>query len=82
MSAIGGSKSEITQQNHRIRERVYGRMKDQGITNAVIAKRLGISIRTFQRRMERPEEMSLEEMRKLAWAMGWKHDTAGEVYFG
>lgn len=82
MSAIGGSRSELTQQDNLIRERVYGWIKAQGLTNDIVAKRMGISSRTFQRRMEKPGEMSLEEMRKLAWAMGWKHDTAGEVYFG
>ena len=48
-----------------IRERVYGWIKAQGLTNDIVAKRMGISSRTFQRRMEKPGEMSLEEMRKL-----------------
>lgn len=82
MSAIRGSKAEVTRQNNLIRERVKGRMAALHLTMPVLARRMGISERTLQRMLADPGRMSLTECRLLAAEMDWKHDTAGEVLFG
>lgn len=81
MSAIRGNKGEIAYQNRLIVEKVRGRMIAARITVPVMARRLGMSERTFARRMERPGEFTLCELRKLCGEMGWSADTIQELLF-
>ena len=71
MSAIRGNKAEIAFQDKLIRENVRGRMIARGITQEIMAHRMGVSLRTFQRMMAEPSKMSLAECRKLAAEMSW-----------
>lgn len=82
MSAIRGNKAEIAFQDNLIREKVRGRMIARGITQEIMAHRMGVSLRTFQRMMAEPSKMSLAECRKLAAEMSWGYEKAGEVLFG
>lgn len=81
MGAIRGNKGEIAYKDNRIKEVVRGRMIAARIPVATMARRLGMSKRTFDRRMECPREFTLCELRKLCGEMGWSADTIKELLF-
>lgn len=82
MSAIRGNKSELAYLDNRLKEHIYGRMAVRKQPMANMAHRLGMSEATLRRRLEKPREFTLCELRKLAAEMGWSADNTVELLFG
>ena len=49
---------------------------------ANMAHRLGMSEATLRRRLEKPREFTLCELRKLVAEMGWSKDNTADLLFG
>lgn len=81
MSAIRGNKSELAYKDKLLKETIRGRMIAERTTIPIMAHRLGMSERTFARRMERPRDFTLCELRKLCAEMGWSADTIKQLLF-
>ena len=82
MSGIRGNKSELTYLDNRLKERIYGRLAVQKQPMANMAHRLGMSEATLRRRLEKPREFTLCELRKLVAEMGWSKDNTADLLFG
>ncbi len=82
MSSVRGNRSEIAYQNSLIVEKVRGRMIAQRIPVPTMARRLGMSVTTFHRRMDDPATFTLQELRKLVGEMGWSAEDRSKILFG
>ena len=76
-----GTKSELTWADNQIKKEIKGHMALRKLTMETMAHRLGMSERTFARRIDRPRDFTLAELRKLQTEMLWSEDTRRKLFF-
>lgn len=81
MSAIRGNKSELAYCDGQIIKEIRGHMALRKLSMETLAHRLGMSERTLARRLARPREFTLCELRKLQSEMLWSEDTRRKLFF-
>lgn len=65
--------------DNAISRTVHSRRVYIGMTVAELAARSGMSLRSFQLKMQRPERMTLEDAWKIEAALSMEHGTIGGV---
>lgn len=65
--------------SNAISRTVHSRRIYIGMTVAELAARSGMSLRSFQLKMQRPERMTLEDSWKIEAALSMEHGTIGGV---
>lgn len=81
MSAIRGNKGELSYCDNLIKKEIRGHMALRHLTMEMLAHRLGMSERTLARRIERPRDFTLSELRKLQAEMLWSEGTRRKLFF-
>lgn len=77
-----GAKKELELQDQNLRDRLEAHMAVKHWTRERMAQELGMSKSTFDRRMKKPREFTLCELRRVVGVLGWGYGNVYDRLFG
>lgn len=77
-----GTKKELEWQDNNLRDQLLGYMAWKHWTHERMAMELGMSKSTFERRLKRPRDFTLCELRRVLGVLGWSGTTVYKNLFG
>lgn len=77
-----GTKKQLEWQDNHLRDALLSKITVNRWTYERMAMELGMSLSTFRRRLERPREFTLCELRRVMGVLGWGRYDIYDNLFG